>query len=632
MSESNEHTYKLTQISPLFEQKGSTDHVMVTPILKQIEAELGHPDLLLVVPPFVKANRPSFALHLLQAIAKADGINTSVLYSNLILHKLIGPDYYDKLTIGSGLHPLIGDLVFRQLAYPDMDFAQSANLDDKALHKRLAYLVPKESEPNLSETIQPTLETWLQLSTDLIKTIQPKIVGVTSTFDQNNASISLINAIKSSQPDIITLLGGANCEDEMSDGIASLNSKVDYIFSGESDTVFLPSLKKLLSGRQLDEQVIRSQPVMNLNDSPLPCFEEFYQQYSLLVDKNKLADIALPFETSRGCWWGQKHHCTFCGLNGDGMTFRFKKAEKVTSELIATQKQHQVKKVQMVDNIMPVVYFKDLLPELSKQNLGLEIFYEQKANLAVDKLLALKAAGITVIQPGIESFSTRLLKLMDKGVSGAQNLLLLRNSKSLGLSLAWNLLHGFPGDRLSDYKPTYKLISSIMHLQPPVGFFQLSLDRFSMYHKAPKKYAINNLRPLAAYDDVYPTWANKNKLAYYFEGDYYSEIMEDANFVQKMDDKIRQWQDQWLNQTIPIFHFKQLSEKTVMLIDNRFDINKPVTNLFPIEQAYQIAMPSRIKADHDSYLENHWGIVWDDQYVPVMTVDQELLLNWNKLP
>ena len=29
-------------------------------------------------------------------------------------------------------------------------------------------------------------------------------------------------------------------------------------------------------------------------------------------------------ETSRGCWWGERSHCTFCGLNGMGMTYRSK--------------------------------------------------------------------------------------------------------------------------------------------------------------------------------------------------------------------------------------------------------------------------------------------------------------------
>ncbi|MEY3837712.1 MAG: hypothetical protein RL304_694, partial [Verrucomicrobiota bacterium] len=42
----------------------------------------------------------------------------------------------------------------------------------------------------------------------------------------------------------------------------------------------------------------------------------------------KVADPArrvvplLALETSRGCWWGAKHHCTFCSFGGRDQVFR----------------------------------------------------------------------------------------------------------------------------------------------------------------------------------------------------------------------------------------------------------------------------------------------------------------------
>ena len=37
----------------------------------------------------------------------------------------------------------------------------------------------------------------------------------------------------------------------------------------------------------------------------------------------------IPLETSRGCWWGMKHHCIFCGLNGKQMAFQDKSPDRV---------------------------------------------------------------------------------------------------------------------------------------------------------------------------------------------------------------------------------------------------------------------------------------------------------------
>ena len=48
--------------------------------------------------------------------------------------------------------------------------------------------------------------------------------------------------------------------------------------------------------------------------------------------------VRLSAESSRGCWWGAKSHCTFCGLNGGTMAFRAKSAERFA----AYQERHAV--------------------------------------------------------------------------------------------------------------------------------------------------------------------------------------------------------------------------------------------------------------------------------------------------
>ena len=40
----------------------------------------------------------------------------------------------------------------------------------------------------------------------------------------------------------------------------------------------------------------------------------------------------MVMETARGCWWDAKHHCTFCGLNGEFMGFRSKSPLRALAE------------------------------------------------------------------------------------------------------------------------------------------------------------------------------------------------------------------------------------------------------------------------------------------------------------
>src|SRR5262249_13136216 len=196
--------------------------------------------------------------------------------------------------------------------------------------------------------------------------------------------------------------------------------------------------------------------------------------------------------------------CTFCGLNPAIMASRVKDADKALADLRRLRGRYGRRLIDMTDNIMPMQYFKTLLPAIVREGLDLDIFYEQKSNLAQHQLRLLKQAGVNSIQPGIEALSTTLLRKMRKGVTGAQNLRLLRDCRSCGISTSWNLLFNFPGDADGEYEETLTLIRKLRHLSPPMGFLPVFFDRFSPYFREPDSFGITNLRPLDEYALAYP--------------------------------------------------------------------------------------------------------------------------------
>ena len=110
-----------------------------------------------------------------------------------------------------------------------------------------------------------------------------------------------------------------------------------------------------------------------------------------------------------------------------------------------------VRHFQAVDNIISHDYFRSLLPILKERALGVTFFYEIKSNLRRDQVQLLREAGVLAVQPGIESLSTHVLALMKKGVTGIQNMALLKWCREYGIEAAWNLLYGFPGETGEDY-------------------------------------------------------------------------------------------------------------------------------------------------------------------------------------
>ena len=81
----------------------------------------------------------------------------------------------------------------------------------------------------------------------------------------------------------------------------------------------------------------RAPNLSDMNKTPVPDFDEyFYARKRGGYEYHEDAQgVLLPIETARGCWWGVKNHCTFCGLNRAGMEFRSKRVDDVmTSSMI----------------------------------------------------------------------------------------------------------------------------------------------------------------------------------------------------------------------------------------------------------------------------------------------------------
>src|SRR5262249_52576447 len=136
--------------------------------------------------------------------------------------------------------------------------------------------------------------------------------------------------------------------------------------------------------REVSVELTSPDPIFRLVDLPIPDFSDSNPR----IDQSPLKELIRPpllMETSRGCWWGAKQHCTFCGLNGSTMAFRSKSPERVFDELQYLSARHGLKRIDSVDNILDTRYINTLFPRLRDSKLGIELFYEVKANLRYDQ-------------------------------------------------------------------------------------------------------------------------------------------------------------------------------------------------------------------------------------------------------
>lgn len=606
-------------------------------IQENLHAVLKGGDILLIIPPFAIRDYAILAPHLLQTIARQLGYKTEILYANILFAALLGEETYDKVSkFAYDLRWLmIGERLFARSAYglPKLGKALQLNVTETNTTERI-WRPQKESYPaeefdhaRIME-IEELCFLYMQTLIAVLAEMPYKIIGCTSTLEQNNSSVAILKGVKKLRPDIITIIGGRNCEGDMAEGIASLSPDIDYIFSGESDISFKVFLQNYAQGQLPGQRIIYGEALEDLDSEALADYDSYFKQTQLFLGQGKHRLQVASYETSRGCWRAQKAQCFFCGGIINNHHFRTKSEEKVITDWEAIAEKYPVTHIMMTDNIVPHFYFEKLMARIQNKEKFPAIWYQENTNLSLKDLINRRKININSLVLGLESVSTGLLKLMNKGVTARQNVLLLRNACSVGIQTTWYFIWGFPGDKVQYYHETIQILPLMRHLPPPNELVFLKLSRFSPYLTNPQRFSITNIQPVQIYQQIYPDNADIYHLAYYFSGEYPCESLEHPEVIEAMAHEIALW--------------KQLHDKAVLtmipfanyyIIKDTREIPGTVKNhVVDAERAREIMRYCRYTASENQNwaITNKLGVLLDSWYVPLITAAAELLLTFEE--
>jgi ribosomal peptide maturation radical SAM protein 1 len=552
----------------------------------------------LVTMPFISVQRPSMQVGLLKSIASKHGFQTSTFHLCLDFAHQIGFDLYEQLTHHRGR--MIGDWIFSIAAFdgtaPDQDdnllshFKDEVDmlLHDLKLDENRLKCLKSEEAPRFIDRILNDIN-WGNFD----------VVGFSCTFQQTVASLALAKKIKAEFPQVITLFGGANFEGEMGLELVRSFSCIDYAVIGEGDVVFPEFLSCLEQNNNpatvpgvacCQDGIVNAPttatPLTDLNSLPLPDYDEYFDRVESLgiLTKGGRREVYLPFESSRGCWWGQKHHCTFCGLNGTSMKYRSKAVGQVLNELTELTNRYRSFTFEAVDNIMDMAYLTKFFTPLIEKEISYKFFYEVKSNLSREQIRLLRQGGIIRLQPGIESLSSHVLKLMNKGVTAIQNVNFLRWALYYGIDVGWNMIYGFPNEAEEDYERQFTLLSHLFHLQPPVGFGRIWMERFSPIFFNRKAFPAKHVQAEASYSYVYPAYVDVNKVAYFF--DYELENTLSSSVYEKTQTKIKEWKESWKGTSHPTLNywfspgFLQIEDLRVPSSPGTYTFQDPLASIY----------------------------------------------------
>ena len=505
-------------------------------------------DLLLAVLPFAAVEEPTIGVSILKEAINRAGLSSQVCYFNLDFAAIIGLDLYNVISQSFASRSLVGDWVFAGALFGD----QTPNEGEYIAHILSDYSRWEDGVPYgvnfgkyknfteyVAEELLPQIMTarrrarkFVERCAHEILAKRPGVVGFTTSCHQACSCLAVARRLKESQNPPVIIFGGANCHGEM--GLQWLRSFpwIDYVCTGEGDEVFPAFLKRhvhrgdpspipgILSQKKSVELTI-PKLLTDLDSVPIPDYSDYIEQLEKSPLRSEIGLPGLPIETSRGCWWGQKRQCVFCGNCRVTIPFRSKSPDRVVREIIHLTRQYKFRYISCVDDALDKTHIESVFPRLNEYGLKLSIFFQTRPNLKRHDLSILQNGGVRVIQPGIESFSDEILRLMRKGSTGLQNIQLLRWCAEVGMDVSWRILYGFSGERVSEYKRMTKLVPLITHLTPPDGCTWIVLKRFSPYWASAKKFGLKNVRPWRSYSHIFPLAQEEIKrFAYFFDFEY----------------------------------------------------------------------------------------------------------------
>ena len=196
---------------------------------------------------------------------------------------------------------------------------------------------------------------------------------------------------------------------------------LDYVVSGEGDAAFPELLTRLAEGRRVDDLVGvisrcgdeahypgDAEPIRDMDSLPTPDYDSFYEtarRYEIAKDptipKNSAEFSSIPVQGARGCWWGEKSNCTFCGSSlRTTMEYRGKSPERFLAELDELSKRYDRKIFTATDPILNMKYLDGVFGLLRSQAEWLRHSTSTMlSNLTRKQLKLLARGGMRAISP-----------------------------------------------------------------------------------------------------------------------------------------------------------------------------------------------------------------------------------------
>ncbi len=349
-------------------------------------------------------------------------------------------------------------------------------IDFVAYRTPFSLLTPKEIERDAGPETNPFFDYFESLAARMKKE-KVDLVGISVAFPgQIQPAFSLAYALRAKMPDLHITVGGPALTqmlirlkgDEAARVLGPFSSAVVY----EGELALLDLVRALERGEK-PSGIIKGRTVEDMSILPPPDFD------GLPLDRYLTPELVLPYDPTRGCYWGV---CTFChyGLAEVGTAkYRERPTETVLDHVTALSKKYGTKVFYFSQDVFSPRIATNIARGIVARGLDIKWGTDMRPerSLTKERCEELAKGGALSTALGVESAAPRVLSLIDKGIPAEDVKRAVQNLSAAGVAVEAMCFSDFPTETYKEAQTTVRFVGE---LEEDLSLF--ILGRFDLTH------------------------------------------------------------------------------------------------------------------------------------------------------
>ncbi len=325
---------------------------------------------------------------------------------------------------------------------------------------------------------------------DRLKAANVLLVGISVAFPgQIQPAYSLAHLIKQRWPEVHVTVGGpalTQLFQGLSDAqAAAAKGPFDSVITYEGEVALLELVRTLQRG-ETPPALVRGEMTEDMGRLPAPDFT------GLPLEKYFSPELVLPYDPTRGCYWGK---CTFChyGLAEVGTAaYRERPVEHVLSHVKTLMEKHGTSVFYFSQDAVNPKTMLRIVRTAREQGLRFRWSTDMRPerSLTPERCAELREGGALSMALGVESASPRVLELIDKGVPVETVRGAIESLAGANIAVEAMCFTDFPTENAREAMATVAFVDS---LKDKLGLFicgEFDLTKGSLVAQDPSQFGI----------------------------------------------------------------------------------------------------------------------------------------------